>query len=163
MPEPLPFIMTDVGVELSTDGTTTGLTDLSCVFQHLELNPDVTVTTVDTFCGSTDYPGQTKWAMVGTLAQSFDPDATHQVLSAAVALGGPTAFRVVPYKSQAVSATNPEFTGEVIPQPFAPINGDAGDLSTVEIEWSLVGAPVESITPVAGTTASTKSTSTKSV
>lgn len=162
MPEPLPFIMTDVGIELSTDGTPTGLVDLACVAQHLELNPDVTVTTVDTFCGSTDYPGQTKWSLVATLAQSFDPQATHEVLSAAVALGGPTAFRIVPYKSQAVSATNPEFTGEVIPQPFPPVNGDAGDLSTVEIEWSLVGAPVESITPVAGTSQSA-SKSTKSV
>ena len=55
----------------------------------------------------------------------------------------------MPYKSQPVSATNPEWSGELIPQPYAPINGDAGDASTVELEWSLDGAPVKTIVPVA--------------
>jgi hypothetical protein len=89
-----------------------------------------------------------KWSLVATFYQSFDPDATEEVLSAAVALGVPTPFEVIPYKSQPVSATNPLFSGMVIPQPYAPINGDAGDASNVEIEWSMDGAPVKSIVPV---------------
>jgi hypothetical protein len=155
MAEPLPLILTDASLKISTDGTPAGLTELACVAQHLELNPDVTITTVDTFCGSTDYPGQVKWQLVATLAQSFDADATEEVLSAAVALDGPTAFEIMPYKSQPVSAANPKWTGQVIPQPYAPINGDAGDVSTVELEWSLVGAPAKSTSAAAKATGAT--------
>jgi hypothetical protein len=35
----------------------------------------------------------------------------------------------------------------VIPQPYSPINGDARAESTIDIEWSLVGEPVKSVTP----------------
>jgi hypothetical protein len=148
MAEPLPYIMTDTSVKISTDGTAAGLTELACVTNHVEITPDVSVTTLDTMCGSKDYPGTVKWSLVATFYQSFDPDATEEVLSAAVALGVPTPFEVIPYKSQPVSATNPLFSGMVIPQPYAPINGDAGDASNVEIEWSMDGAPIKSIVPV---------------
>ena len=56
-------------------------------------------------------------------------------------------YEVIPYKNQPVSATNPKWSGEVIPQDYSPINGDAGDASTVELEWSCSGEPVKSITP----------------
>ena len=147
MAEPLPLILTDASLKISNDGTEAGLTELACVANHIEITPDVTVTTLDTMCGSKDYPGTVKWSLIATLYQSFDPDATEDVLSAAVALGVPTPFEVIPYKSQAVSATNPSFSGMVIPQPYSPINGDAGDASTVELEWSMDGAPVKSIVP----------------
>jgi len=149
MAEPLPLILTDASLKISNDGTAAGLTELACVANHIEIAPDVSVTTLDTMCGSKDYPGTVKWSLIATLYQSFDPDATEETLSAAVALGVPTPYEVVPYKSQPISATNPSFSGMVIPQPYSPINGDAGDASTVEIEWSMDGAPVKSITPVA--------------
>src|SRR6185503_10787206 len=141
-------------IKISKDGTEAGLTELACAASHVELSPDVSVTTIDTMCGSVDYPGVVKWALIATLYQSFDPDATEEVLSAAVELGVPTPFELVPYKSQPVSATNPMWRGEVIPQPYAPINGDAGEASEVELEWSVVGQP-EKLTapPTVGTTA----------
>jgi hypothetical protein len=143
---PQPLILDDASLKISDDGTTAGLTELACVATHIELSPDVSVTTVDTFCGSTDYPGVVKWSLIATLVQSFDPAATEEVLSAALALDGPTAFEIVPYRSQPISATNPAWSGEVVPKPYAPINGDAGDASTVELEWSVVGAPAKRIT-----------------
>jgi SAP domain len=150
MAVPTPLILDDVGIKISKDGTTLGLTALECSGNHIELAPDVSETTLDTFCGSLDYPGVTKWSLIATFYQSFDVDAVEEVLSAALALpAGKTLFEIVPYKSQAVSATNPRWSGEVIPQAYAPINGDAGDASTVEIEWSVVGAPVKSISPTA--------------
>ena len=148
MAEPLPLILTDASLKISTDGTTAAMNELACVANHIELSPDVTVTTLDTMCGSKDYPGTTKWSLIATLYQSFDVDATEETLSAALALGEPVPFEVVPYKSQPVSATNPKWSGDVIPQPYSPINGDAGDASTIELEWSLAAAPVKSITPV---------------
>jgi hypothetical protein len=147
--EPMPLILTDASLKISNDGTEAGLTELACVANHIEISPDVTVTTLDTMCGTKDYPGTVKWSLIATLYQSFDPDATEDVLSAAVALGVPTPFEVVPYKSQPISATNPSFSGMVIPQPYSPINGDAGDASTVELEWSMDGAPAKTIVPVA--------------
>jgi len=146
-PEPLPLILTDASLKISTDGTTTVMNELACVANHIEISPDVSVTTLDTMCGSKDYPGTVKWSLVATLYQSFDPDATEDTLSAALEYGGPVPFSVLPYKSQPISATNPEYTGLVIPKPYSPINGDAGDASTVELEWSMDGAPVKNIVP----------------
>jgi hypothetical protein len=137
---PQPLILKDASI--SIDGQ-----PLDCVTNHLELSPDVSQLTIDTLCASTDYPGAVKWSLVLTLLQSFDAGATEEVLSAAVAGGVPVPFEIIPYKSLAVSATNPSFTGMVVPQPYAPINGDAQAESTIDLEWSLVTAPVKSIVP----------------
>jgi hypothetical protein len=146
--EPLPLILTDASLKLSTDGTEANLVELACVASHIELMPDTTVTTVDTMCGSVDYAGVTKWHLTATLVQSFDPQATEETLSAIIDFGGPVAFEVVGYKSQPVSATNPAWTGLVDPRPYAPISGDAGAVSEVAIEWGVIGTPIKNITPL---------------
>ena len=142
--EPLPLILTNASLVIDD-------TELACVATHVEISPDVSTTTVDTFCGSKDFPGTVKWSLVASLVQSFDAGATEDVLSAAYAAyladGTLTTFRVCGYRDQPVSATNPEWTGEAIPQPYSPINGDAGDVSTIDIEWSLSGEPVKNIVP----------------
>jgi hypothetical protein len=46
-----------------------------------------------------------------------------------------------------VSATNPLFTGTVIPTAYAPLTADAGSLVTIELAWSMTGPPVETIVP----------------
>ena len=145
MPEPTPLILTDASVKLGTAAADlfADLKELACVANHVELSPDVTITTLDTMCGSKDYPGQVKWALILTLYQSFDLDATEDVLSAAVASGEAVPFAIQGYKSQPIGADNPVWTGFVIPQPYSPINGDAGDASEVELEWSLTGPPTK--------------------
>ena len=147
--EPMPLILDNASLKISTDGTEAGLTELACLTNHVEISPDVSITTLDTFCGSRDYPGTVKWSLVATLYQSFDPEATEEVLSAAVAGGVPVAFSVMGYRDQPVGPTNPEWSGLLIPQPYSPINGDAGDASTVELEWSVVGEPTR--TPAVAT------------
>ena len=147
-PEPQPLILTNASIKISSDDTVANLAELACVANHVEISPDVSVTTLDTMCGSRDYPGTVKWALVLTLYQSFDPGATEEILSAAVASGGPVAFEVQGYRDQPTGDTNPKWTGLVIPQPYSPINGDAGDASTVELEWSIVGEPTKAITDV---------------
>jgi hypothetical protein len=142
--EPTPLILTNASLMIDD-------VELACVANHVEVSPDVSVTTLDTFCGSRDYPGTVKWSLVATLYQSFDAGATEETLSAAYdayKLDGTAAtFRVCGTRDAPVSATNPEWTGEVIPQPHAPINGDAGDASTVDLEWSVIGEPVKNIVP----------------
>lgn len=149
MAEPAPLILDNAGLKLGDGATPTeALTELACLLNHVELTPDVSVTTLTTMCGEKDYPGVVKWSLVATLYQSFDPDATEEVLSTALASGGPVGFELLGRRDDAVSATNPMWSGQVIPQAYSPINGDAGEASTVELEWSLVAAPVKTIIPV---------------
>lgn len=143
---PNPLILDNAGLKLGDGASSEALRELACVANHIELSPDVSITTLTTFCGERDYPGVVKWNLAATLYQSFDPDSTEDVLSTAVDSGGPVGFEIVGYRDQPVSETNPKWTGSVIPKPYSPINGDAGDASTVEIEWSVVGAPVKEIT-----------------
>ena len=146
--EPHPLILDNAGLKISKDGTTTGLTELACVTSHVELTPDVAITTLDTFCGSRDYPGNVKWSLIATLYQSFDVGATEEVLSAAVTGNVPVPFQLVGRRDTAVSPTNPMWSGTVIPKPYSPINGDAGDASTIDLEWSVVGTPTKNVAPV---------------
>jgi len=97
-------------------------------------------------CGEMDYPAAVKWTLVATLYQSFDPGSTEEVLSAAVEGGVAVPFTLTPRRDEPVSATNPQWSGEVIPQPYAPVSGDAGAESTIELEWALSAAPVKSTT-----------------
>ena len=147
MAEPIPLILDNAGLKIGDGGDPGTLTELACLLNHIELTPDVSITTLTTMCGERDYPGVVKWSLIATLYQSFDPDATEEVLSTAVAADGPVEFSIVGYRDKPVSATNPQWTGEVIPQPYSPINGDAGDVSTIELEWSVVGVPVKEIAP----------------
>jgi hypothetical protein len=155
-PIPTPLILDDASLKISSDGTALNLKELGCVANHIELTPDVTITTLDTMCGSVDYPGAVKWSLIATLYQSFDVDATEDVLSGAVGSGAPVAFEIVGRVSEPVSATNPSWSGLVIPQPYSPINGDAGDASTVELDWSVSGEPTKTITPVVGRAGETR-------
>lgn len=155
---PQPVILTDASLKISKDQTTANLTELACLANHIELSPDTTLTTLDTMCGTRDYPGSVKWTLVATLYQSFDPLGTEEVLSGAVAAGAPIPFEVVPYKGRLGGATNPRYSGTLIPQDYSPINGDAGDASTVELEWSLVQAPTKNVTTQAKSTTATAGT-----
>jgi hypothetical protein len=153
MAEPKPLILTDASLKLGVTPSDAyaALKELACVTSHIELSPDVSTTTVDTMCGSKDYPGTVKWSLVATLVQSFDTDATEDVLSQALAAseaagGAAIPFAVQGYKGIPVGDDNPVWTGNVIPQPYSPINGDAGDASEVELEWSLDAPPVKHIT-----------------
>jgi hypothetical protein len=155
---PLPLILDDASLKISTDDTAANLAELACVTTHIELAPSTTVTTVDTMCGSTDYAGVTKWTLTVTLVQSFDTGATEEILSGAIAHGGPVAFEVMGYRTKPVSATNPAWSGLVDPQPYPPINGDAGAASEMQLAWGVVGTPVKSIVPGAGTMSATART-----
>src|SRR4051794_35090273 len=77
---PTPLILDDASIKISTDDTRANLAELACSANHVELSPDVSVTTLDTMCGSADYPGTVKWSLVATLYQSFDTDSVEDTL-----------------------------------------------------------------------------------
>ena len=117
-----PVILNDGYVEVNG-------ANLRCFGLHFEVNPENKPVTVTTFCAETDYPSLVKWHFVAKFAQSFAPGATDATLRAAVnayaASQTLATFKVRAYSSQAVSATNPQFSGFMVPQPYRYIGGDA--------------------------------------
>jgi len=151
---PRPLILDNADLMIGDGATPTeNLRSVACTLNHIELNPDVSTVTLTTMCGEQDYPGSVKWTLSATLYQSFDLDATEDVLSTAVDSGVPVSFELTPRRDEPVSATNPMWSGMLVPQPYSPINGDAGAESTVDIEWSLTAPPTKTIVPGAVTAA----------
>src|SRR5262245_5812347 len=140
-------ILDNASLQIGPGPVPAGVTELACYANHVELSPDVSTTTLDTFCGSTDYPGVVKWSLIATLYQSFDADGPENTLEPLVVAGDPCKFLVYAYRDKPIGPNNPAWTGTVVPQPYAPINGDAGDASEVDIEWSLLGAPTKLVAP----------------
>ena len=129
---------------------TVNTVSLMCAMSHIEITPDVSLVEVKTSCGVREYPGTIKWTLKATLYHTHDPQGTNEVLTAAVEAGVPVPFTVIPRAGQPISATNPEYTGDLIPQPFTPISGDVGDASSFDLEWSISGwgpVPVVNTTP----------------
>ena len=144
--EATPVMMTDAYVQI-------GDANLKCLATSVSIEPENKPIEVTTFCGVQDYPGPVKWHFKATLLQSFDPGATNDTLQAALdafnSAGTPVTFKVRAYASRAVGPTNPEFSGDAIPQPYIYFGGDAGAASEVDIDWIMIGAPSISVTPPA--------------
>jgi hypothetical protein len=123
-----------------------GGVNLRCTVKHLEAcfaeNKLVTVTT---FCNETDYPGVTKWHLRCTFYMDFTAGSVYATLNSAVVNyqtnGTPVNFKARPYFNSVASATNPQISGLVIPQPFTMLIGDAGAASELAIDWNLTGPP----------------------
>jgi len=148
MPELQPLIL--INPVLTIDGV-----PLECLMSHIEITPETTTIEIKTSCGTREYPGSVKWTLKASLYHSHDPAGTNETLTAAVEGGVPVPFTVKP-SSDPVSATNPEYSGDLIPQPFTPLAGDVGDASSFDLEWSISGwgtTPTTSITPAAADTA----------
>ena len=139
-PVATPVMMTDTYVQLSD-------ANFTCLAESVSLEPENKPIEVTTFCGVQDYPGPVKWHFKVKLLQSFDAGATDEILSAALTAyntaGTPMTFSIRPYSSRPVGATNPEFSGEAIPQPYTIFGGDAGTASEVELDWIMTGPPLK--------------------
>jgi hypothetical protein len=147
-------MMTDTYVEI-------GGVNLRCLCESVALVPDLNPITVTTFCGVQDYPGPVKWHLTATFVQSFGDGGTDAALSEALdnylATGTTCPFKVRPFSARPVSPTNPEYSGELIPDFYQPFGGDAGAASEVEIDWSMTGRPAKD-TGAAGPPAATGAT-----
>jgi|SRR5215475_183136 len=136
--EATPVMMTDTYVQI-------GAANLKCLATSVAIEPENKPIEVTTFCGVQDYPGPVKWHFKCNLLQSFDAGATNETLQDALdafnADGTPVTFKVRPYASRPIGPTNPEFTGEAIPQPYIYFGGDAGAASEVDIDWIMTGPP----------------------
>jgi len=127
-PTATPVMMTDTYVEV-------GGANLKCLAEEVSLEPENKPIEVTTFCGIQDYPGPVKWHFKAKFVQAFDPGATDATLSAALASyassGAPVPFKVRPFASRVVSATNPQFSGLMIPQPYTIFRNLSDQLTSV--------------------------------
>ena len=138
-----PVMMVDAYVEI-------GGANLSCLGIEVSIEPENKPIELTTFCGVKDYPGPTKCHLKAKLAQDFTTGSTDATLYAALQAYASAStlcpFRVRPYKSRPVGATNPSFEGSVIPQPYTLFGGAAGSASEVDIDWILNAPPTKVIT-----------------
>jgi hypothetical protein len=133
-----------------------GGVNLRCTVKHLEAcYAENKLVTVTTFCNETDYPGVTKWHLRVTFYMDFTAGSVYQTLNSAVVNyqnnQTPVNFKARPYFSSVTSATNPQISGLVIPQPFTMLIGDAGAASELAIDWNLTGPPTVDNGAVAAT------------
>jgi hypothetical protein len=141
MPEPEPVILSNASLMIND-------VELACLLNEVSLEPEIDEQEVTTMCGKKVYPGAVQWTLNATLYQSFDVDGTWEVLSQAVTAGINATFSLRAFRDQAVSTTNPEWFGEVIPQPFTVLSGTAGEPAEVELEWSAIdGADADFMVP----------------
>lgn len=137
-------MMTDTYVEVND-------VNLKCLCESVTLEPENKPIEVTTFCGITDYPGPVKWHFKAKFVQSFGDGGTDAALNGALeayqSAGTECDFKVRPFTARAISDTNPEFSGSMIPQPYTVFGGDAGTASEVDIDWIMTDAPARTITP----------------
>jgi hypothetical protein len=150
-PVATPLILNDAYYELNG-------VNLRCLVKHLEIKAENKLQSVISFCSEFNAVGTTIWHQTVTFHQSFDAGATYQTLNQAYQqyLSGGTlsTFKARPHASQVASATNPIITGQVVPQPFDLLLGDAGVLSEVAITWDLTAPPTVNSGAITATGAS---------
>jgi hypothetical protein len=141
-PVATPVMMTDTYVEIAG-------ANLKCLAESVSIEPENKPIEVTTFCGIQDYPGPVKWHFKAKLLQSFDTGATDDTLYGALQAyatdGTAVDFKVRPYAGRAIGPTNPQFEGEMIPQPYTLFGGDAGTASEVDIDWIMTAEPTKTV------------------
>lgn len=77
----------------------------------------------------------------GTISITFLNDYAAAEVDANIwaLLGTVTTWSATP-TSDAVSATNPQYSGSVLINKWTPLTGAPGDLALAEVEWTLSGA-----------------------
>lgn len=140
-------MMTDTYVEV-------GGINLKCLCESVTLEPENKPIEVTTFCGVDEFPGPIKWHFKAKFVQAFGVGGTDDALTGALdaydADGTLCVFKVRPLTGQPIGVDNPQFEGQMIPQPYTVFGGDAGQHSEVDLDWIMRGAPTRNVTPANG-------------
>lgn len=88
--------------------------------------------------------GLKDWSVDIEFNQDFAASAVDVTIFAL--LGTVVAVAVKP-TSGAISATNPEYSGNVLVSEYNPLDGSVGDLATTSVSWPGAGALTRDITP----------------
>lgn len=137
-----------------TIGTVPG-TDVTCELSKAELTPAITMKDAGSLCGPAELPGDIKWTLDLEGFQSYDTDALLMFLFDNAR--SQEAFTLV-CKDEAVSATNPSWSGTVVCVP-GQVGGTQSEVAVFQASLPLVGSPTHSATLTTMETASASSSS----
>ena len=124
------------------------LTDASITINSVDLSDHISNAGLDTGSAELDDTafGDSWESAIGglknwTLRLDFHQDFAASEVDATVwPLLGTTTTVVLKPTSDAVSTTNPSFTGTVLVSEYSPISGNVGDLATTSVTWKGSGA-----------------------
>ena len=127
---------------LSVNGT-----DYSSLTSKIELSVEVEEKDVTTF-GSLGWKEVLGGIKSSSLAATFKQDIADGSLDETIwGLFGTVVPFAVRLDGGAVSASNPEYQGNVLVSQWSPIAGSVGDVAEVEATWPVSGAIVRDVTP----------------
>lgn len=124
------------------------LTDVVITINGVDLSDHITQASIETNAAELDTTtfGTNGWmSKIGglkdwTLQIDFQSDFAAAEVDATIwPLLGETTEVVIKATSDAVSATNPSFTGDVLVNAYSPIAGSVGDLATTSASWPGAG------------------------
>ena len=145
-----PFTLKHPVIKIGPTGTSV---DIACPATHVDLTPDQSDNTVETFCGSYTTYKPAKWTLTATVAQSYGTTGTWNLLQ-------PLMDTIQPFVLQpdntAASATNPVASGTAYVKAFAFIDGAPGEVSEIDIVLAVQGTPTWGIVAPTGLEAPTE-------
>lgn len=126
------------------------LTDASLVVNSVDLSDHVRSLTIDASADVLDdsamgsgwrskKAGAKQYTLTVEWNQDYAASEVDATLWAAYNAGANVTWEGKP-TSAAVSATNPKYSGSIVPSKYTPISGAYGDLSTVSTSWEGSGA-----------------------
>jgi hypothetical protein len=125
------FVLTDASVTLNS-------VDLSDHVASVTL--DITADEIMTTAMGETFPSRTGGLKTGTLSIDFQQDFAASEVDATLwpLLGSTTAFVVKP-TSDAVSSTNPSYSGSVLVNQHIPVANAVGELATMSVSFPTSG------------------------
>jgi hypothetical protein len=126
------FVLTDAYVSVATVDLSDWVTSVSL---SVEVDEQEDTAMGDTY--RSRLGGLKDWTLDIEFNQDFAGSAVDDTLFAL--LGTSVAIEIRP-DSDAVGASNPKFTGNVLVTEYSPIDGSVGDLATTSVSWPGNGA-----------------------
>lgn len=133
------FVFINPVVKIGTPGT-----DVTCELSKAELTPAITMKDAGSLCGPAELPGDIKWTLDLEGFQTYEATALLMFLFDNARTEQP--FTLVA-KDEAVSATNPEWSGTVVCVP-GQVGGTQSEVAVFQASLPLKGQPAYSATPL---------------
>lgn len=95
----------------------------------INYSKEIKITTAMGATGTARKAGLADWKLTLRMYQDYASGKTDALLNAAV--GVETAIKVRPSKTDAISATNPEYQGNGMMGEYSPVDGSVGDMDEV--------------------------------
>ena len=132
--------------------------DVTCELSKAELTPAITMKDAGSLCGPAELPGDIKWTLD---LEGFQSYATADLSRYLFDHRRETVPFTLVCKDEAVSATNPEISGDVVCVP-GQFGGTQSEIAVFTASLPLVGEPTFSDTASMAATSSTSGSSSSS-